>query len=66
MISLMNLFSPEYKMDMFLNFKVVQGVKLGVSEVTVSQWAQEKSFPTKKHLEKICAVLNVSIKDLNR
>lgn len=40
--------------------------KLGVSEVTVSQWAQEKSFPTKKHLEKICAVLNVSIKDLNR
>lgn len=40
--------------------------KLGVSEVTVSQWAQEKSFPTKKHLEKICEVLNVSIKDLNR
>jgi transcriptional regulator with XRE-family HTH domain len=40
--------------------------KLGVSEVTVSHWAQEKSFPTKKHLEKMCEVLNISIKELSR
>lgn len=40
--------------------------KLGVSEVTVSQWAQEKSYPTKKHLEKIFEVLNVSKNELNR
>lgn len=40
--------------------------KLGVSEVTVSQWAQEKSYPSKKHLDKICEVLNVSIKELSK
>lgn len=40
--------------------------KLGVSEVTVSQWAQEKSYPSKKHLDKICQVLNVSIKELSK
>jgi len=34
--------------------------EVGVSEVTISQWAQKKSVPNKKHLEKLCEVLNVS------
>jgi transcriptional regulator with XRE-family HTH domain len=38
--------------------------KLGVSEVTVSNWAKEKSYPSKKHLEKLSALLNIPEKDL--
>lgn len=53
--------------ELFLSKGVKQkwlAQKLGVSEVTVSNWAQEKSIPTKKHLEKICEVLNVPKKEL--
>ena len=38
--------------------------KLGVSEVTVSNWVNEKSLPSKKNIEKICELLEVSPKDL--
>lgn len=38
--------------------------KLGVSEVTVSNWVQGKSEPTKKHLEKISQVLNFPLQDM--
>lgn len=33
--------------------------KIGVSVVTVSNWVQGKSSPSKKHLEKLCEILNV-------
>lgn len=38
--------------------------KLGVSEVTVSNWVKEKSTPSPKHMEKICEILNVSTREL--
>ena len=38
--------------------------KIGVSVVTVSHWANEKSTPNKKHLEKLCRILNVLPKDI--
>ena len=38
--------------------------KLGVTEVTISNWVNEKSNPSKKHLEKISQVLNIPIKEL--
>ena len=38
--------------------------KIGVSVVTVSNWVQEKSTPSEKHLKKLCELLNVSVKDL--
>lgn len=38
--------------------------KLGVSEVTVSNWVQEKSVPSKKNMEKLSEILDVSLKDL--
>ena len=38
--------------------------KLGVSEVTVSSWVKEKSTPSKKNIEKICEIMEVSPKDL--
>ncbi len=38
--------------------------KLGVSEVTVSNWVQEKSMPSKKHLGKLSELLSVSINEL--
>jgi transcriptional regulator with XRE-family HTH domain len=38
--------------------------KLGVSEVTVSNWVKEKSHPSEKNLEKLCSILNISIKEL--
>tara|TARA_B100000795_G_C22738904_1_gene414467 strand:+ start:162 stop:338 length:177 start_codon:yes stop_codon:yes gene_type:complete len=38
--------------------------RVGVSVVTVSSWVKEKSFSSKKHLEKLSEVLNVPIKDL--
>ena len=38
--------------------------KLGVSEVTVSNWVKEKSNPSQKYLEKLSEILNVSMKEL--
>lgn len=38
--------------------------KIGVSEVTISNWVQEKSMPSKKNLDKLSEVLGISIKDL--
>lgn len=38
--------------------------KLGVSEVTVSNWVKEKSIPSQKHLEKLSEILNIPIKEL--
>jgi len=38
--------------------------KLGVSEVTISNWVQGKSTPSKKHLEKLSQLLEVSISDI--
>jgi len=38
--------------------------KLGVSEVTVSNWVKEKSFPSKKRLEKLSELLDVPLNDL--
>lgn len=55
--------------ELFLSKGVKQkwlAQKLGVSEVTVSNWVQEKSSPTKKHLEKMGEVLNVPLKELIR
>jgi transcriptional regulator with XRE-family HTH domain len=39
-------------------------LKLGVSEVTVSNWVKEKSLPSQKHLAKLSEVLNIPIKEL--
>lgn len=38
--------------------------KIGVSVVTVSNWVQEKSTPSEKHLKKLSELLQVQIKDL--
>lgn len=38
--------------------------KLGVSEVTVSNWMNEKSLPSKRSLLKISEALNIPIKEL--
>lgn len=38
--------------------------KLGVSEVTVSNWVQGKSTPSKKYLEKLSQLLEVPISDI--
>ena len=38
--------------------------RVGVSVVTVSNWVKGKSSPSKKHLEKLSEILDVSIKDL--
>lgn len=38
--------------------------KLGVSEVTVSNWVKEKSIPSQKSLEKLSALLDIPLKDL--
>ena len=38
--------------------------RIGVSTVTLSNWVNGKSSPTKKHLEKLSEVLDVPIKDL--
>jgi len=39
-------------------------LKLGVSEVTVSNWVKGKNEPSKKHLEKLSLLLGVPLKDL--
>lgn len=38
--------------------------KIGVSVVTVSNWVQEKSTPSEKHLKGLSELLNVSVRDL--
>jgi transcriptional regulator with XRE-family HTH domain len=38
--------------------------KMGVSEVTVSNWVKEKSFPSKENLIKLGSLLDVSINEL--
>ena len=38
--------------------------RIGVSEVTVSNWVKEKSIPSQKHLDRLCEVLNISTKEL--
>ncbi|RZJ34500.1 MAG: XRE family transcriptional regulator [Flavobacterium sp.] len=38
--------------------------KLGVSEVTVSNWVKEKSNPSPKHLEKLSVILDIPLKEL--
>lgn len=38
--------------------------RLGVSEVTVSNWVKDKSIPSKKHIEKLSEMLNTPLKGL--
>ena len=38
--------------------------RMGVSEVTLSNWVKDKSIPTKKHLDKLGELLNVSVPEL--
>jgi transcriptional regulator with XRE-family HTH domain len=38
--------------------------KIGVSEVTVSNWCSGKSVPTKAHLQKISEILEVPVKTI--
>lgn len=38
--------------------------KLGVCEVTVSNWVQGKSSPSKKHLDRLVQLLQVPITDI--
>lgn len=38
--------------------------RIGVSTVTFSNWVKGKSSPSKKHLEKLSAVLEVPVKEL--
>lgn len=39
-------------------------MRIGVSEVTMSNWVKEKSTPSKRNLEKLSEILNVQLKDL--
>jgi transcriptional regulator with XRE-family HTH domain len=38
--------------------------KIGVSEVTVSNWVKEKAIPSDKNYQKISEALNIPLKDL--
>jgi transcriptional regulator with XRE-family HTH domain len=38
--------------------------KMGVSEVTISNWVTEKSSPSRKNLERLSSLLDVSINEL--
>lgn len=38
--------------------------KIGVSEVTLSNWVKEKSVPSKKNVEKLSKVLDVPLNEL--
>lgn len=38
--------------------------KMGVSEVTVSNWCSDKSIPHKEHLQKLSEILEVPMKSL--
>jgi transcriptional regulator with XRE-family HTH domain len=39
-------------------------MRIGVSEVTMSNWVKEKSSPSKRNLDKLSEVLNVQLNDL--
>jgi len=38
--------------------------KLGVSEVSVSNWVKGKTNPSDEHLEKLCKILDVPMEKL--
>jgi transcriptional regulator with XRE-family HTH domain len=38
--------------------------KIGVSEVTVSNWCSDKSVPKKAHLQKISEILEVPVRTI--
>ena len=38
--------------------------KMGVSEVTISNWVTKKSSPSRKNIEKLSNLLDVSINEL--
>ena len=38
--------------------------KMGVSEVTVSNWCSGKSVPTKSHVQKLSVLLDVPVKSI--
>jgi transcriptional regulator with XRE-family HTH domain len=38
--------------------------KMGVSEVTISNWVTEKSSPSRKNLERLSNLLDISINEL--
>lgn len=38
--------------------------RMGVSEVTLSNWVKDKSIPSKKHLDKLGELLNVPVVEL--
>jgi transcriptional regulator with XRE-family HTH domain len=40
--------------------------KMGVSEVTVSNWCSSKSFPKKEHLNKLCQILDIPVKSFQK
>ena len=38
--------------------------KIGVSEVTLSNWVKQKAIPKKEHLEKLSAILDIPLDQL--
>jgi transcriptional regulator with XRE-family HTH domain len=38
--------------------------RLGVSEVTLSNWVKEKTIPSQKNLEKLSEILNIPVKEI--
>lgn len=38
--------------------------KIGVSEVTISNWVKQKAVPKREHLEKLSTILNVPLDQL--
>lgn len=38
--------------------------RMGVSEVTLSNWVKDKTIPSKKHLHKLGELLHVSVLEL--
>jgi transcriptional regulator with XRE-family HTH domain len=38
--------------------------KLGVSEVTVSNWVMGKTFPSEENLEKLCKLLDIPVEKI--
>ncbi|WP_369427805.1 helix-turn-helix transcriptional regulator [Membranihabitans maritimus] len=40
--------------------------KVGVSEVTISNWVQQKSSPNMIHMKKLCDILGMSVEELSK
>lgn len=40
--------------------------KIGVSEVTLSNWVKQKAIPKKEHIEKLSTVLDVPLDQLKK